>query len=193
MKIPVPKDKSYRESLIKSVKGALEARVKEKAFIKQCPMLIEESLHSGQVDNIDNFLEKNLEQLQDVLVQDTIRAEFGKFEAFKISSAEIKESVLLPKYYDPSIEEELKNLSENCDLYSLGKLKSEEHINYYTGDEIGKMAYGTGEIPFFRTSDFANWELKHNPKQGISEDIYEIYTVKKQVEIDDIFLDRDGT
>ena len=41
-----------------------------------------------------------------------------------------------------------------------------------TGIEIGKMAYGTGDIPFIRTSDISNWELKNDPKQNISEEIY---------------------
>ena len=34
-----------------------------------------------------------------------------------------------------------------------------------TGVEIGKMAYGTGDIPFVRTSDLAQWEIKRDPKQ----------------------------
>ena len=43
----------------------------------------------------------------------------------------------------------------------MGQLRDENDIEYHTGDEIGKMAYGTGDIAFIRTSDFSNWEIKH--------------------------------
>lgn len=55
------------------------------------------------------------------------------------------------------------------------------------------MAYGTGDIPFLRTSDFSNWEIQHNPKQGISEEIYQSYAKKQDVKENDILLVRDGT
>jgi type I restriction enzyme M protein len=42
-----------------------------------------------------------------------------------------------------------------------------------TGIEIGKMAYGTGQIPFIRTSDLSNWEIKADFKHGVSEDVYQ--------------------
>jgi type I restriction enzyme M protein len=62
-----------------------------------------------------------------------------------------------------------------------------------TGDEIGKMAYGTGRIPFIRTSDISNWELKADPKHGVSEDIYLAYKRKQDVQPYDILMVRDGT
>ena len=34
-------------------------------------------------------------------------------------------------------------------------------VQLSTGDEIGKMAYGTGEIPFVRTSDL-EWKKPRN-------------------------------
>jgi type I restriction enzyme M protein len=53
------------------------------------------------------------------------------------------------------------------------------------------MSYGTGTIPFIRTSDISNWELKGDPKQGVSESIYE--DNRQDVKTDDIFIVRDGT
>ncbi|MEN8133097.1 MAG: hypothetical protein ABFS45_23550, partial [Pseudomonadota bacterium] len=52
--------------------------------------------------------------------------------------------------------------------------------------------YGTGTIPFIRTSDFSNWEIKHDPKQGVSEEIYEQYAESQNVKEGDILLVRDG-
>ena len=55
------------------------------------------------------------------------------------------------------------------------------------------MAYGTGEIPFVRTSDFSNWEIKADAKQGVSEEIYQQYAAKEDVRSGDILIVRDGT
>jgi hypothetical protein len=123
----------------------------------------------------------------------TVSAEFGKFTSFRRSSEAISHSIFLPKYYDPSLENELNRLSTACDLRRMSKLRSEKSLDYYTGDEIGKMAYGTGDIPFIRTSDFINWEIKHDPKMGISQEIYDEYAESEDVQPEDVFLVRDGT
>jgi len=155
--------------------------------------LIEYALINNKQDVLNNFLNATLSQVNENLKQDTISAEFGTFQAFFKNNSEISNSILLPKYYDPSIREELSSLEVNCDILSFSDLRSSKIIEYYTGDEIGKMAYGTGEIPFIRTSDFSNWEIKHDPKQGISEEIYNEYAAKQDVQNDDILLVRDGT
>jgi type I restriction enzyme M protein len=55
------------------------------------------------------------------------------------------------------------------------------------------MAYGTGPIPFIRTSDLSNWEIKADFKHGISQEIYD--EVKSSVDLKpgDILMVRDGT
>ena len=55
------------------------------------------------------------------------------------------------------------------------------------------MAYGTGTIPFIRTSDLSNWEIKVDFKHGVSEVIYEENKQKVDVRSGDILLVRDGT
>ena len=62
-----------------------------------------------------------------------------------------------------------------------------------TGVEIGRMSYDTGEIPFIRTSDISNWEIKTDPKHGVNEDIYNEYDTKCDLQENDILLVRDGT
>lgn len=191
--VPIIKSKETQIELANRVYHLLEERVIGKTFIKACPMLIEKTLKENSLGPLNSFFNLSVEELSEILTHDTIRSEFGGFEAFWKSSKEIKNNIYLPKYYEPSIEEELSSLEENCQLISLGKLKELEIVDYYTGDEIGKMAYGTGTIPFIRTSDFANWEIKHDPKQGISEEIYEQYRESENVKIHDILLVRDGT
>ncbi|MGS0724259.1 hypothetical protein, partial [Shewanella sp. 30m-9] len=127
------------------------------------------------------------------LKQDTVTSEFGHFETFWVDSKNIKERIYLPKYYDPEIIDELSNLSSTCDCVSIQELCNDNFLTVSTGDEIGKMAYGTGIIPFVRTSDFSNWELKHDPKQGVADEIYESYKKSQDVKAGDILLVRDGT
>lgn len=88
---------------------------------------------------------------------------------------------------------ELEQLKKTCDLKSVGELIDDGEIELSSGDEIGKMAYGTGNIPFVRTSDFSNWEIKANTKQGVSEEIYSQYAEKEDVQEGDILIVRDGT
>ncbi len=191
--LPIPKSEEKRKGLIEKTKKALHIRVLGKAFIKQAPVLIESVLANDEIRVIDDFLALSDDDIASEISSRTVTAEFGEFERFKISSGEIKNLVYLPKYYDPSVEKELEQLRQHCHIMSIAQLRRKKIIEYHTGDEIGKMAYGTGDIPFIRTSDFSNWEIKHDPKQGISSEIYEKYTEREDVQANDIFLIRDGT
>ena len=55
------------------------------------------------------------------------------------------------------------------------------------------MAYGTGPIPFIRTSDISNREIKAHPKHCVSETVYEQHKKKCEVQPEDILMVRDGT
>ena len=191
--LPVPNDPKTCNYLAQAAKECMRKREVGKAFIKQAPFLVEQCLIVGSTTPITEFLALNADELKDALRQDTITAEFGEFETFWHSSKEISERILLPKYYEPSIATELDKLSASCDLITIGELEADNRLSLATGDEIGKMAYGTGNIPFLRTSDFSNWEIKHDPKQGISEEIYDEYAAKQDLKEGDILLVRDGT
>lgn len=99
----------------------------------------------------------------------------------------------LPKYYNPEIPEQLNRLIETHDLLTFGELVKSGVLNIATGDEVGKLAYGTGNIPFIRTSDIANWEIKLDPKQGLSDELYKKYKKKQDILENDILMVRDGT
>jgi type I restriction enzyme M protein len=75
---------------------------------------------------------------------------------FVINESEIRDDVYLPKYYNPEIPKKLKSLGETHDLLVFGDLVKTGVLNIATGDEVGKLAYGMGNIPFIRTSDIAN-------------------------------------
>lgn len=112
---------------------------------------------------------------------------------FVITEGEIVNNIYIPKYYNPEIKQRLKELSETHDIMSIGELEEKDIISISTGDEVSKESYGTGNIPFIRTSDIANWEIKLDPKQGLSREIYEKYKAKQDVKNNDILMVRDGT
>lgn len=191
--IPIPKDKKKKADLAKQIQLLLDERERGRAFIKQSPVLIEEVLSKNTIEPIKIFFSKEWEDVLLGLKQETITAEFGPFETFWQSSRNIQKRIYLPRYYDPEIAQELNILKDTCLCVSIGELVGREVLQYSTGDEIGKMVYGTGTIPFIRTSDFSNWEIKHDPKQGISQEIYEQYAESQDIKGGDILLVRDGT
>lgn len=113
--------------------------------------------------------------------------------AYKLKSNNVKNNIFIPKYYDPELYNEILELESTHELFNLGALIEEGKVIAQTGHEIGKMAYGTGNIPFVRTSDITNWEIKTIPKQGVSEEIYQQYAEREDVQAGDILLVRDGT
>ncbi|MGD0276535.1 MAG: N-6 DNA methylase [Syntrophales bacterium] len=112
---------------------------------------------------------------------------------FSVNKEQISGGVLCPRYYDPQSEEELQGLENTHNLIPISQLLSRNFISITTGDEIGKLAYGTGPIPFIRTSDISNWELKADPKHGVSREIYERLKNKQDVQPSDILMVKDGT
>ena len=191
--LPIPKNIALKKELRTGMINALETRMKYKAAVKQMPLLIEKVLETNSVTPFDEFFSVPLEELLSEIIQDTTTLEFGEFSAYKMKRSEIKGDIFLPKYYDPSIKIMLDSLAKNCTLYSVQQLIDMGALQLSTGDEIGKMAYGTGEISFVRTSDFSNWEIKSDAKQGVSEEVYRQYAEKEDVKEGDILLVRDGT
>jgi type I restriction enzyme M protein len=112
---------------------------------------------------------------------------------FVINERDIKNNIYLPKYYNPELPKKLDSLTMTHELLCLGDLIRAETLSVATGDEVGKLAYGTGRVPFIRTSEIANWEIKIDPKHGLSEAIYEKYRKKQDVQEKDILMVRDGT
>ena len=113
--------------------------------------------------------------------------------SYWIQSDRIRHNVFIPKYYNPKIDARLNALAQSHNCVAISELVEEGVVSAATGHEIGKAAYGTGDIPFVRTSDIANWEIRSAPKQGVSEDIYAEYAARQDVQEGDMLLVRDGT
>jgi len=107
--------------------------------------------------------------------------------------SEIRSNIFIPKYYDPEISAELEPLKATHNLTSVEQLVKGGILSISTGVEVGKLLYGTGSIPFLRTSDISNWELKIDPKHGVDEETYMKHCSKANVREHDILMVRDGT
>lgn len=112
---------------------------------------------------------------------------------FSVDKNNLLGGVLCPRYYDPQAEEELHGLEKTHSLLMFSDIVNEGVLKLTTGDEVGKLAYGTGSIPFIRTSDISNWELKADPKHGVSTEIYNGLKKKQDVQAGDILMVKDGT
>lgn len=113
--------------------------------------------------------------------------------AYEVAETQLVDDVLAPRYYNPDILSELSSLSNTHDFIKVVDLAASGLLEITTGDEAGKLAYGTGLIPFVRTSDISTWEVKVDPKHGVSEAIYQKYARKQDVQEGDILMVRDGS
>jgi hypothetical protein len=119
----------------------------------------------------------------------------GAQYGFKLKRSALVNRILIPRYYDPELEADLAaaEKADGTTWTTIGELVDQGALKVSTGVEVGKMAYGTGTIPFIRTSDLVDWELFRDPTQGVSEQIYEEYSPKGTLEVDDVVVVRDGT
>jgi type I restriction enzyme M protein len=112
---------------------------------------------------------------------------------YTVSRNELNGNIISPRYYNPEILTLMSKLKNTHDVVSMGKLLLDGVIEVKTGDEVGKLAYGTGNIPFVRTSDISSWEVKLDPKHGVSDEIFDQYKSKQNVKPHDILMVKDGT
>ena len=118
---------------------------------------------------------------------------------FKIKYSKVKNKIFIPIYYT-GVEKTLKKL-ENDKNFTLATIKDliDKKIIYTNkggylprGDEIGSHVYGLGDIPFIRTSELNNWEINLDSYKKTSEEVYDQYKFKQNIEEGDILLVKDG-
>jgi type I restriction enzyme M protein len=101
---------------------------------------------------------------------------------------------LVPRYY---VEETPTSASEarvvaGARWASLGELVEAGLLEIRKGHEVGSEAYGTGDVPFVRTSDVANFEVSADPTKSVSEEIYEQYAPQQRLGAGSILMVADG-
>ncbi|MDR0682952.1 MAG: N-6 DNA methylase [Dysgonamonadaceae bacterium] len=114
---------------------------------------------------------------------------------FVVSTDEILENVYIPESYKPELKEKMQKIrnSDEYELVKFGDLVEQGIIQIKRGNEIGSQYYGTGSIPFIRTTDIVNWEIKMDTVKAISEDVYQKYKKQQDIRENDILFVNDGT
>lgn len=114
---------------------------------------------------------------------------------FSFNFSQIQNNILIPEYYNPEIDIEISKL-ENTGKFSfiaVKELVKKGFLDITRGHEVGSRFYGTGNVPFVRTSDLINWEINIDPKKQVNEDIYYQYKDKQDIQPGDILFISDGT
>lgn len=114
---------------------------------------------------------------------------------FHIPYSELNESIFIPEYYNPEVRRELEELKHSGKyfLVSIGELLTKNILQIKRGNEIGSRFYGTGNVPFVRTSDIVNWEIKFDPIKAVAEEVYDEYKCSQDIRERDILFVSDGT
>ncbi|SOC87309.1 hypothetical protein SAMN05660766_0978 [Curtobacterium sp. 314Chir4.1] len=192
IQLPVPREGAWRTKLTRSTAELLNTRSSHRVLIQHFPDLIERALSAGSAKVLHDYIALSPSEQVEALSGRTITSEFGDTTATWRSSTSVEDGVLLPKFYDEDLNQELESLADTCDLRTLGDLIESDELTVRSGCEPGKLAYGSGEVPFIRTSDFSNWELAGEAKQGVSEAVYDSFADRQYV-AGDVLLVRDGT
>ncbi|RJP53405.1 MAG: N-6 DNA methylase [Anaerolineaceae bacterium] len=101
---------------------------------------------------------------------------------------------LCPRYYDKSPLKELEKEAERlgAELISVREMVNKGFLKIRKGHEVGAESYGTGDIPFVRTSDISNYEISIDPTRSVSDEVYEKVRDLEQLAPNDILMVADG-
>lgn len=164
------------------------------------PIPVENASRHAVRRSVENVIKKQDAAREEIAEIASVQSRMTKERAeanlgFQVSRKDLTARILVPKYYDPRISEALAQVQEDSGekwvpisrYIEMGKVKAD------TGAEVGKMAYGTGPIPFIRTSDIVDLELRRDTRHCVSEAVYETYKEKAGVLPGDVLVVRDGT
>lgn len=113
---------------------------------------------------------------------------------FLIPSSSVRHYILMPIYYNPAIALAIaKYKTDAYRLTTIGALIRDRLITVRRGHEIGSEEYGTGNVPFVRSSDINDWEISIDPLKCVREEIYQKYATQQDVHPNDILMISDGT
>jgi len=114
---------------------------------------------------------------------------------FAVPQSAISENIYIPEHYMPEIKNRINILNKQGDytLVTFGELYDKKIIQLRRGNEIGSQHYGSGDIPFIRTTDIVNWEIKMDTVKTVSHEVYKKYKTQQDIRENDIFFVNDGT
>ncbi len=114
---------------------------------------------------------------------------------FIVPTAETDAHIYIPETYKPEVKQALSKIRKSTEFHleKIGDLVEKGVLQIKRGNEIGSKFYGTGNVPFVRTTDIVNWEIKVNSIKAVAEEIYLQYKKQQDIRENDILLVNDGT
>ncbi len=101
---------------------------------------------------------------------------------------------LVPRFYAPQEAREAREiaLTKGAAHVTLRELVDAGLLTVRKGNEVGAEAYGTGSIPFVRTSDIANFEINIDPTKCVDEATYQQFAGGQALTPGDVLMVVDG-
>ncbi|HEY4452053.1 MAG TPA: N-6 DNA methylase [Solirubrobacteraceae bacterium] len=101
---------------------------------------------------------------------------------------------LVPRFYAPQEAREAREvaLTQGASHTTLRELVDARLLTVRKGDEVGAETYGTGTIPFVRTSDISNFEINIDPTKCVDEPTYARYASGQALKAGDVLMVVDG-
>ncbi|MEX2215562.1 MAG: N-6 DNA methylase [Phycisphaeraceae bacterium] len=100
---------------------------------------------------------------------------------------------LVPRYYVSGVRTaDEESLIKGAEVTSLAELKQDGHLTIRKGHECGSDAYGTGDVPFVRTSDVTNFEISVDPTKAVSDAVYAEFAPQQKLKPGDVLMVVDG-
>jgi type I restriction enzyme M protein len=101
---------------------------------------------------------------------------------------------LVPRYYDRKTDLLMDRDAErlNAKIMSFQEMIDRGWISVRKGHEVGSEAYGTGDIPFVRTSDISNFEVSIDPTKSVSEEVFNTVRDEQNLKPGTILMVVDG-
>lgn len=116
---------------------------------------------------------------------------------FTLYESEIKDEILIPRYYNPKTEEDIvKYCNENnCEIKTIQSLYDDKIISIRGAGQTASSQECTiyDEIPFLRTSDLGCWETRNFSVQNVSYETFLKFKKKQDLRVGDILFVKDGT
>ena len=110
----------------------------------------------------------------------------------RVTFNDYKGTILAPRSFTGTIGVSIEDKKDEYDLVTIGTLIDEGTLSVSTGDEVGKLEYGAGDVPFIRTSDISNWRVSSDSKHKIFELSYKSLSGKQDVQVGDLLMVKDG-
>ena len=124
------------------------------------------------------------------LAEDFIRKDGSRWKNISLG----RTYYMVPRYHarDVSPGDDERAIIAGAPVRTLRELVADGLLTVRKGHEVGAHAYGTGPVPFVRTSDISNFEIRTDPTTSISEECFQEYADQQRLQAGDVLLVVDG-